>query len=95
VGHRVVAEGVYAWIRHPVYTSFFALLAICFLLTANWLIGLMGLGYSLVIVERAGHEERMMLERFGDECRAYMQRTGWFLPRLTRTMADVGNAQSK
>jgi protein-S-isoprenylcysteine O-methyltransferase Ste14 len=83
VSHQVVAEGIYAWIRHPMYTSFFALLATCFLLSANWLIGLLGLGYSLLIVERAGHEERMMVERFGDEYRTYLQRTGRFLPRLT------------
>lgn len=80
--HQVVAEGVYARIRHPMYTSFFVLLSACFLLTANWLIGLLGLGYSLLIVARAGHEERMMLERFGDEYRAYTRRTGRFLPDL-------------
>jgi protein-S-isoprenylcysteine O-methyltransferase Ste14 len=82
VGHQVVAEGIYAWIRHPMYTSFFVLLATYFLLTANWFIGLLGLGYSLLIVERAGQEEQMLIERFGDEYRIYMQRTGRFLPHL-------------
>jgi protein-S-isoprenylcysteine O-methyltransferase Ste14 len=82
VRHQVVAEGIYAWIRHPMYTSFFLLLAAYFLLSANWLIGLLGLGYSLLVVERAGHEEHMLIERFGDEYCAYMQRTGRFVPRL-------------
>jgi protein-S-isoprenylcysteine O-methyltransferase Ste14 len=91
VGHQVVADGIYGWIRHPMYTSFFALLASYFLLTANWLIGLWGLGYSLLIVERAGHEEQMLIERFGDEYRAYIQRTGRFLPRLKRTTSDAEN----
>lgn len=81
-GHQVVAEGIYTWIRHPMYTSFFTLLTACFLLTANWLIGLLGMGYSLLIVQRAGREEQMLIERFGDEYRAYMQRTGRFVPRL-------------
>lgn len=62
-----------------------------FVLTANWLIGLLELGYSLLIVERAGHEEQMLIERFGDEYRAYMQRTGRFLPRRGRTTADAGD----
>jgi protein-S-isoprenylcysteine O-methyltransferase Ste14 len=84
-----------AGLVEPAAASVAALLATCFLLTANWLIGLLGLGYSLLIVERAGREERMMTDRFGDEYRTYMRRTGQFLPRLTRTMADVGNAQSK
>jgi len=90
-GHQVVAEGIYAWIRHPMYTSFFVLLAACFLLTANWLVGLFGLGYSLLIVGRAGQEEEMLIERFGDEYRAYMQRTGRFVPHRGRTTVDAGN----
>jgi len=32
--------------------------------------------------ERAGHEERMMLETFGEEYRAYMRRAGRFFPWL-------------
>jgi protein-S-isoprenylcysteine O-methyltransferase Ste14 len=91
VEHQVVVEGIYAWIRHPMYTSFFVLLASYFLLTANWLIGLLGLGYSLLIVERAGHEEQMLIERFGGEYRAYMQRTGRFVPRWRHTTADAGD----
>ena len=89
LGHQVVAEGIYARIRHPMYTSFFVLLTTCFLLTANWLIGLLGLGYCLLIADRARHEERMLLERFGDEYRAYMQQTGRFLPRLARATAKA------
>ena len=81
---RIVMDGIYGVIRHPMYVSFFALLAACFLLTANWLVGLLGLGYSLLIVERVPHEERMMIARFGDEYRAYMMRAGRFFPRLTR-----------
>lgn len=81
---RLVIRGVYRWIRHPMYTSFFAVLAADFLLTANWLIGLLGVVYSLVIIERVGHEERILLESFGEEYRQYMQRTGRFFPRLIR-----------
>jgi protein-S-isoprenylcysteine O-methyltransferase Ste14 len=90
-GHQIVAKGIYAWIRHPMYSSVFVLLASYFLLTTNWLIGLLGLGYSLLIVERAGHEEQMLIERFGDEYHAYMQRTGRFVPRRGRTTADAGD----
>jgi len=83
-GQRFVVQGIYRWMRHPMYTSFFAVLAADFLLTANWLIGLLGVVYSLVIVERVGHEERILLESFGEEYRQYMQRTGRFFPRLIR-----------
>ncbi|MBN1978150.1 MAG: isoprenylcysteine carboxylmethyltransferase family protein [Anaerolineae bacterium] len=83
-GQRFVVQGIYRWMRHPMYTSFFAVLAADFLLTANWLIGLLGVIYSLVIVERVGHEERILIESFGDEYRQYMQRVGRFFPRLVR-----------
>ena len=36
----------------------------------------------MVCVARVGKEEALMVEEFGDEYRAYMQRTGRFLPRL-------------
>ena len=70
VGHRVVANGIYASIRHPMYTSFFALLATCFLLTANWLSAYWG-WLSLLIVGQAGHKGQMLIDRVGDEYRAY------------------------
>jgi len=82
--HPLVAQGIYRRVRHPMYTSFFTLLAAYFLLSANWLIGLLGLVYSLLIVERVGHEERMMLDTFGEEYRRYVRRTGRFFPRLTQ-----------
>ena len=87
-GRRFVVQGVYRWVRHPMYTSFFAVLAADFLLTANWLIGLLGMVYSLVIVERVGHEERILLESFGDEYRQYMRRVGRFFPRLAHRKSD-------
>ncbi len=83
--HELVVRGIYRRIRHPMYTSFFAILIANSLVTANWLIGLLAVVYSLAIVERAGHEERMMLESFGEEYRRYMQHTGRFFPRLTRS----------
>ena len=66
------------------YASFFAILMADFLLTANWLIGVLGMLYSLLIVERVGHEERMMLDTYGEEYRHYMQRTGRFFPCLVK-----------
>ena len=46
------------------------------LLSANWYLALAG-GLAGVLPEEA-----KLIERFGDEYLAYMQRTGKFLPRL-------------
>jgi protein-S-isoprenylcysteine O-methyltransferase Ste14 len=52
------------------------------LLTANWIfVGLAVLSIG-GLVWRVPKEEQMMLEAFGDEYKAYMQRTGRFFPRL-------------
>jgi protein-S-isoprenylcysteine O-methyltransferase Ste14 len=53
-------------------------------ITANWLIGLMWIGAtSIEVISRARFEEGLMIDRFGDQYREYMQETGRFVPRLT------------
>ena len=81
--HTLVTQGPYRRVRHPMYTSFYLLLTAFFLLSANWFIGLVWLGgLSLVVAARLGKEEAVMIERFGDQYREYMGRTGRLLPQL-------------
>lgn len=81
--HRLVKIGPYRWMRHPMYPGFLVIAAGMLLLSANWLLGVpVLLGVILVMVVRTPREERMLLERFGDEYRRYRARTGRFLPRL-------------
>jgi protein-S-isoprenylcysteine O-methyltransferase Ste14 len=81
--HTLITAGPYRWVRHPMYTVILLMLIGFFLLSANWFIGLTGLlSIVLVMVLRTPREEAMMTAKFGDEYRAYMQRTGRFLPRL-------------
>jgi protein-S-isoprenylcysteine O-methyltransferase Ste14 len=54
------------------------------LLTANLLIALMWFSACAMLVDRTRIEEEKLIERFGDEYRAYMARTGRFLPHLTQ-----------
>lgn len=81
--HQLITAGPYRWTRHPMYTAFFLLMVGYFLLSANWFVGLMWLGLVIwVVAWRLDKEEGLLLEKFGDDYRAYMQRTGRFLPRL-------------
>jgi protein-S-isoprenylcysteine O-methyltransferase Ste14 len=84
-GHRLVTQGIYAHIRHPMYTTFFLLFVSSFLMTTNWLIAILSFVYSLLLFNRVRAEERMMVATFGDEYRNYMRQTGRFLPRLTHS----------
>lgn len=82
-GHTLVTHGPYRWVRHPMYTALFALMIGFFLATANWLVGVPGLAVLIaIVVNRIDQEEAVMVEQFGDEYRAYMTRTGRFLPRV-------------
>jgi protein-S-isoprenylcysteine O-methyltransferase Ste14 len=52
------------------------------LLTANWIFVAVCLLCTIELVWRTPREEQMMLEAFGDGCKAYIQYTGRFLPKL-------------
>lgn len=79
--HSLVCSGPYRRIRHPMYTSFFILLVGMALLSANLLLALLQIGTTTAMyLARVTDEEAMMLDRFGDEYRSYMQRTGRLLP---------------
>jgi protein-S-isoprenylcysteine O-methyltransferase Ste14 len=79
--HALVKSGVYRLIRHPMYSSFFLLGLAQMLLIPNWLADASGvLGAGLLYVFRVAREERMMLDRFGDEYRSYMTLTKRIVP---------------
>ncbi len=82
-GHTLVTLGIYRWIRHPIYTAYI-MMGLGFLLSStNLLVGSIPLIPSAIIcLVRIKPEEKMMLEKFGDEYKEYMQRTGSLLPRI-------------
>ena len=82
--HELVTSGPYRWVRHPLYTvgtSFFVSLAV---VAANWFMGLASFAVLAMLVIRLPKEEEKLVERFGDEYRAYIKRTGRLLPRIKR-----------
>jgi protein-S-isoprenylcysteine O-methyltransferase Ste14 len=63
------------------YLSFVLLGLAQFLLLPNWFAGLVGLVCALLLFAlRFAREERMMIECFDDEYRAYMARTKRIIP---------------
>jgi protein-S-isoprenylcysteine O-methyltransferase Ste14 len=80
-GHRLVTDGVYRKVRHPMYTSLLFVSVGQGLALPNAVAGpayLVAMG--LMIALRLGHEERMMLDRFGEEYEAYRSRTKRLMP---------------
>jgi protein-S-isoprenylcysteine O-methyltransferase Ste14 len=79
--HRMVTHGIYGRLRHPMYSAFWLWAISQALLLPNWIAGLAGLvGFGTLFFARIGQEERMLLETFGDEYRAYMARTKRIIP---------------
>ena len=80
--HKLVTNGPYRWIRHPLYT-FGSLFFLCLsLVSANWLILLLVIPTFTILVQRTSIEEQALQERFGKEYLRYSARTGRFFPRL-------------
>ena len=81
--HSLVTSGVYARIRHPMYSSMFLLGIAQALFLPNWIVGpAYLLGFGALYVFRVKHEERMMLDKFGAEYEEYMKRSGQLFPPL-------------
>jgi protein-S-isoprenylcysteine O-methyltransferase Ste14 len=80
--HTLITRGPYRWVRHPFYVVVFLMGFSLSLLTANWLLALLGMAAVTMLVIRTRIEEAKLTERFGDEYRDYARRTGRFFPRL-------------
>jgi protein-S-isoprenylcysteine O-methyltransferase Ste14 len=81
---EIVTLGPYRWIRHPFYAAFLLALGAVFL-AAPHPVTLSAFLYGVVALNltAAGEERRLAASELGAEYRAYMERTGRFLPRLT------------
>ncbi len=79
--HPLLTSGPYSRVRHPMYASFFLSALGTLLISANWLVSFPLIGVLIrFYLNRVDAEESMMTERFGDEYRTYVQRTGRLLP---------------
>ncbi|HUR60450.1 MAG TPA: isoprenylcysteine carboxylmethyltransferase family protein, partial [Opitutaceae bacterium] len=82
-GATLVTSGPYRWVRHPMYTAALILVIACALLTASLIVAIGGVAMFALLAARSRVEERRLVEKFGDDYRAYQRRTGRFVPRLT------------
>jgi len=78
----LITHGPYRWVRHPFYVCSALLMASVAGLTANWLIGISSLFVLTMLAIRTPKEEQMLIQRFGDDYRPYIEATGKFIPRF-------------
>ncbi|MBN1274085.1 MAG: isoprenylcysteine carboxylmethyltransferase family protein [Candidatus Aminicenantes bacterium] len=80
-GHELITTGIFKYIRHPMYAAHILWAVAQALMLHNGIAG-----FSLLVVfvpqylSRVKAEEWMMLERFGEQYRNYMKKTGRIFP---------------
>lgn len=82
--HRLVTEGPYRHIRHPLYTALFLGYLGTVLALQSWTLVA---GFPVFIVSYllfAKEEEQVMERGFGEAYRVYRRQTGMFLPKWAR-----------
>lgn len=84
-GHELVTDGIYRWIRHPLYSSLWVWGISQPFLLQNWIAGWIGIvAVGLVHIIRLPREEEMLEDHFGEAYRQYRSRTGGIFPKLGR-----------
>lgn len=82
--HRLVADGPYRHVRHPLYTALFLGYLGTLLALQSWTLlagfPLFVISYLLFVKE----EEKVMELAFGETYRAYRRQTGMFLPKWSK-----------
>jgi protein-S-isoprenylcysteine O-methyltransferase Ste14 len=82
-GHRLITQGVYRHVRHPMYSALLLYSVGQVLVLPNWVAGPSYLiAFGILFALRVRAEEEMMIEEFGAEYSAYMARTKRLVPGL-------------
>ena len=81
--HRLITQGVYRGVRHPMYSALALYSVGQALVITNWVAGPSNfVAFTVLLALRIGAEEGMMAQQFGNEYAAYTARTKRLIPRV-------------
>jgi len=80
--HKLVTSGPYRWVRHPLYTFGSSMFIAFGMMADNGFFAMLGILAFIGMAIRTPKEEANLIEKFGDEYREYIKRTGCFFPKL-------------
>lgn len=82
VGHELIRNGPYRWVRHPIYSGL-VLAMLGTAVTNREVRGVIALALAFIgFTLKSRIEERTMIHTFGSEYEEYSRNTGGILPRL-------------
>lgn len=83
-GH-LVTEGVYSYVRHPIYSAFLFVSIGLILTSQNVLLFIFPIIYWLILtIAMIKTEEKWLKDKFGDEYEEYSNRVNRFFPSLRK-----------
>lgn len=81
--HTLVKSGIYKKIRHPMYAHIWLWVLGQGFILDNWVVFVYGVAaWGLLYYLRVPKEEEMLINRFGNEYREYMETTGRIIPKI-------------
>lgn len=90
--HQLISNGVYRWVRHPMYASIWLWGLAQGMMLENWFVGWSVMpAFALMYFIRVPREERLMYDQFREDYLEYASSTGRIFPRLT-ILAEAVNA---
>ncbi|OFZ86324.1 MAG: hypothetical protein A3F74_07235 [Betaproteobacteria bacterium RIFCSPLOWO2_12_FULL_62_58] len=87
--HRLITDGPYRYIRHPLYTALFLGYLGTALALQSWMLVAWFPAFVASYLLFAKEEEKVMESGFGEAYRAYRRQAGMFLPKWARVRTDV------
>ena len=78
---ELVCSGPYRFVRHPMYATLIACVLSATLLSANLIVGVTSALVAIAMAYRTRKEDAMLLLRFTERYRQYMNRTNALVPR--------------
>jgi protein-S-isoprenylcysteine O-methyltransferase Ste14 len=81
---KVVREGPFRWIRHPVYVALYAMILGFGLFLSSLATFVVSACFLPFWILQSFSEERQMLELFGDDYREYRSTVGMVFPKIRR-----------
>ena len=80
--HELIQEGVYHYVRHPIYSAVvLELISVPLVANAYGTLAVALFVYMPMLAWRLRREEEAMVEKFGGQYRQYQERTGALWPR--------------
>jgi len=86
--HKLITDGPYKWIRHPMYTAHLIYFLSWALVTSNVLLLINYILTVVIIARRIPKEEKALIEKFGQKYILYMRKTGQLIPCVKLKLKD-------